>query len=202
MHENGRGVFLLSLRAHGDSTGETDDFGFSARQDVVAAVEWLERHHPGRAIVLFGTSQGAAAMAFAAGELGNRIRGYILECPYQDLKTAVRNRIEIYLPSPLDHVAFCGLLAVAPLFIANVDEISPASAIREVPEDVPVLILAGGADRRARPDEARAIQQSLLSHATLEIFEHGDHSQLFQSDPRRFKAVIGQFIQQATSLSP
>src|SRR5690606_19387304 len=38
--EAGCGVMLISFRAHGDSTGERNDFGYSAQHDVVAAVEW------------------------------------------------------------------------------------------------------------------------------------------------------------------
>src|SRR5260370_13104745 len=36
-------VLLVSLRAHGDSSGEVNDFGYSARRDVVVAVEFLEK---------------------------------------------------------------------------------------------------------------------------------------------------------------
>jgi dipeptidyl aminopeptidase/acylaminoacyl peptidase len=39
----GCSVLLVSLRAHGDSTGEINDFGYSARHDVVATVEFLEK---------------------------------------------------------------------------------------------------------------------------------------------------------------
>ena len=34
-------VLAISLRAHGDSTGEINDFGWSARHDVAAAVDFL-----------------------------------------------------------------------------------------------------------------------------------------------------------------
>src|SRR5262249_49183846 len=90
----GRGcaVLLVSLRAHGDSTGAVNDFGFSARRDVVAAVAFLEKERPGRPILLNGTSMGAAAAIFAAAELGERVGGYVLESPYRDLHQAVRNR--------------------------------------------------------------------------------------------------------------
>src|SRR5262249_39574457 len=46
----GCAVLLVTLRAHGDSTGEVNDFGYSARHDVIAAVTYLEQHHPGRPI--------------------------------------------------------------------------------------------------------------------------------------------------------
>lgn len=82
-------VLMLSLRCHGDSTGEFNDFGYSARHDVLAAVDWLSQHHPEKQIVVWGQSLGSAAAIFAAKQLENRVSGYIFECPYQDLHTAV-----------------------------------------------------------------------------------------------------------------
>jgi hypothetical protein len=38
----GCSVLMITLRAHGDSTGDFNDMGYSTRQDVVAAVEFLE----------------------------------------------------------------------------------------------------------------------------------------------------------------
>src|SRR5581483_2058454 len=90
----GYGVMMISFRCHGDSTGAVNDFGYSARRDVVAAVRWLEEHQPGRPRLVWGFSLGAAAATFAAAELGERVQGYLLECPYRDLFTAVRNRTE------------------------------------------------------------------------------------------------------------
>src|SRR5437016_12545555 len=118
---------MISLRAPGDSTGDFNDIGFSARHDVIAAVEFLERRRPGRPVVVLGVSLGAAAAIFAAGELGHRVQGYILESPYQDLKVAVRNRVETYLPPVVDRLAYQGLLTVGPLVIRELEKISPVS---------------------------------------------------------------------------
>src|SRR5262249_51910158 len=113
----GCSVLMISLRAHGDSTGERNDIGYSARHDVLAAVEFLERQQPGTPILVHGMSLGAAAALFAARELGGRTSGYILESPYQDLKTAVRNRTENTLPPALDWIAYQGLLIVSSIVL-------------------------------------------------------------------------------------
>lgn len=42
----GHPVLLLTVRAHGDSTGDRNDFGFSARREVAAAVAWLDARYP------------------------------------------------------------------------------------------------------------------------------------------------------------
>jgi uncharacterized protein len=185
-------VLLVSARAHGDSTGEFNDIGFGARNDVLAGVAFLESLRPGRPIVVHGMSMGAAAATFAAGELGRRVRGYILESPYRDLRTAVWNRVADALPPLLDAVAYRGLLAIAPLVLSDLDRTAPVEAIAGVPPDVPVLILAGERDRRARPEEARALSDQVEGHGDLLIFPGADHLQMRHVDPDRYRrAVLG-----------
>jgi hypothetical protein len=58
---------------------------------------------------------------------------------------------------------------------------SPDEAISEIPADVPVLILAGGEDPVARPDEARAIRCCRSLPAILQTREGNSlHCQQFQ----------------------
>jgi uncharacterized protein len=149
---HGCGVLMISFRAHGDSTGNFHDVGYSSRRDVIAAVEYLETRRSGRPVVIMGTSLGAAAAVFAANELGQRVQAYILESPYQDLKT-----------------------------------------IGGIPKDVPVLILAGDADRLARPFEAQALFSQVASHGKLVFFPGADHNNLPQSSPELFKRTLLEF---------
>ncbi len=192
--EHGCSVLLISLRAHGDSTGDFDDIGYGARHDVVAAVKFLERRRPGRPIVILGTSMGAAAATFAAEELARRVRGYILESPYLDLRRAVRNRTENELPPVLDLIAYRGLLTVAPLFLPHLAKISPHEAIRRVPVDVPILILAGQEDLSARREEAEALFNRVRSHGALLIFEGAGHLRMMDTDPIRYRRSVLGFI--------
>ena len=190
---HGYAVLMLSMRAHGDSTGEYHDIGWSARQDVWAAVEFLEQRRPGRPIIVSGNSMGSAAAIFAAKELGSRVQGYILESPYQDLKVAVWNRVDMALPPGLSHVAYAGLRTVGPLFLPHLEQISPVNAISGVPEDVPVLILAGDADRHARLHEAQAIVARVASHAKLVVFAGAPHGDLFHSDRKLYERKVLDF---------
>ena len=191
----GHPVLLVSLRAHGDSTGELNDFGYGARHDVAAAVGWLGGRCPGRPVVIWGRSLGSAAAVFAAEELGGRAGGYLLECPYRDLRTAVRNRTREYLPSVLDAVAFAGLDVVAPLVLPDAQKISPAEAIPKVPPSARVLILAGDADRRARPEEARELAERSGGRAELVVIPGGDHLRLAEADPEAYRAVVLGFLE-------
>lgn len=190
----GSGVLLISLRAHGDSTGEFNDIGFGARHDVIAAVASLERRHPGRPIAILGTSLGGAAALFAAEELGHRVAGYILESPYQDLRIAVRNRTANSLPPVLDWIAYRGLLAVAPLVLPHLDRISPHDAIAKGPADIPILILAGDEDISARAEEARALHERARSHAELHLFPGVGYLQMMVLDPARYRKTVFDFL--------
>src|SRR5207244_392971 len=106
--------------------------------DVIAAVEWSEQHHPGRPIVVWGRSLGSAAALFASEELGGRVKGYVLECPYQNLRTAVRNRTRVYLPWLIDSIAYLGLMTMSPLVLSDIDRIAPLEAADGIPEGTPV----------------------------------------------------------------
>jgi pimeloyl-ACP methyl ester carboxylesterase len=185
---------MITLRAHGDSTGEFNDMGYSARHDVAAAVEFLERRLPGNPIIIHGLSMGGAAAVFASKELGDRVRGYILESPYRDLRVAVRNRTANALPPFLDRIAYVGLLVVSPLVLPDLGKVSPIDAVSGIPSNVPVLILAGGEDPVARPDEAQAIFDRLRSHCKLVLFEHAGHMNFPETYPDLYQRAVLGFI--------
>ena len=193
----GYSVLAVSLRAHGDSTGGYDDVGYSARHDVVAAVAYLEQRRLGRPIFIQGTSMGAAAAIYAAGELGNQVSGYILECPYRDIRSAVRNRTNAYLPWPLNATAYAGLNLVGPFFLPEIDRMAPIDRIEEMPATIPVLLMAGGSDTRARPEEVEAIYQRVASHAKFIVFPDVPHCQFFGTCGAAYDHAVLRFFSRA-----
>jgi alpha-beta hydrolase superfamily lysophospholipase len=195
----GCSVLLVSLRAHGDSSGEVNDFGYCARRDVVAAVEFLENERPGRRIIINGTSLGAAAAIFASADLGERVSGYVLESPYRDLHRAVRNRTAVYLPPVLDSIAYTGVALVGPLILPDADRISPINHVGDIPSSVPVLFLSGTRDNRACPSEAQELCDRIASHGRLVLFEGAGHGSLIRADPQRFGEAVTPLLREATA---
>ena len=100
------------------------------------------------------------------------------------------------MPPLLEWVAYRGLLTVAPLVLPELEKIAPREAIAGVPSDVPVLILAGGRDWKARPDEARAIHEKVSVHARLVVFEEADHVRLHATEPKRYERELAGFVQE------
>lgn len=200
--EGGCSVLLISLRAHGDSSGDFHDIGFSARRDVVAAVDFLQERRPDQPIIILGVSLGSAAAIFAAEDLGSRVQGYVLESPYQDLKSAVWNRTQTYLPPSLDRVAYAGLRITAPVILPRFEDISPINAIGQIPANVPVLILSGGKDTLAPPDEAEALFNRLQSHGRMKIYPNAGHHDLIDSDPELYRNDLLGFCAEVARAHP
>jgi len=189
-----RGVAVLapSLRAHGDSSCDENDVGWSARLDVEACVAFLERRVPGARIVVVGTSLGAVAAIYAAPELDHRVSAYVLESPYRDLRSAVRHRLRHFLPVPLDEVAYAGLCFWSHFLLEpDVDDLSPIDRIAAMPRDVPVVFLSGNEDFYAPLAEVEEIRARCPGAARLVRFPGAGHfGGLAAADPERYRGVL------------
>lgn len=188
---------LVTLRAHGDSSGNFCDLGFGSRLDVIAAVEWLEQRRPGKPIVILGQSMGAAAAIFAGHSLRFRVTGYVLDCPYKDLATALRNRTRHYLPPLIEGVAYLGLRAVTPVVLPDCDHIAPINVIGRLPRNTPVLFLAGGKDTRTRLEDIEALYERSPANCRMVVFPDADHLGLLESDPKLYQQSVFEFLRDA-----
>ena len=192
--ERGCAVLLVTLRAHGDSSGDRADFGWSARRDVIAAVDWVRARRPGHRVLINGASLGAAAAVFAAEELGAMVDGYAFECLYQDLETAARTRCEMYLPPILDDFAWNGLRVAARCTWPEFAAIAPVEAIARVPLSASILLLAGGADQHARRAETDALFARVSGRARLVVIGGAPHDRLQAHDPEHYRQALLDWI--------
>lgn len=194
VRERGAAVLFVTLRAHGDSSGDIEDFGWSARHDVIAAVDWLERRRPGRPIRIHGASLGAAAAVFAGAELGERVSSYALACLYEDLPSAARARCRYFLPPIVEDVAYCGLRTAAYCAWSEYEQISPLEAIAKIPRSSSILLLAGGADEYVDRSETDALYNRVADHARLVVIAGAAHDRLQSSDPVAYRRAILQWL--------
>jgi hypothetical protein len=84
-HDEGYGVLLLDLRAHGESEGKYVGFGILDRYDTREWVRYCRERFGGNIrIVLHGTSMGAATVLMALGlpEIQKRVSAVIADCGY------------------------------------------------------------------------------------------------------------------------
>lgn len=180
-------VLSVTLRAHGDSTGYRNDFGYSARHDVIAAVNQLKQRCPDRPLLVWGGSLGTAAAIFAAPAIENEVDGWLLECPYRDLTTTVQQRLTMRLPAPLAQLAWWNLRWAAEFKLPYWREISPLKAAAQFPKNSRVTVLTGERDLRATPLEAKEIATAIGPHTNVVVIPNADHMQLFQRDQEPYR---------------
>jgi alpha-beta hydrolase superfamily lysophospholipase len=190
----GCGALLVTLRCHGDSTGERHDLGYRCAPDVVAAVDFARQRRPDSPIVVQGISMGAASAIFASQTLETRVAGFILESPYRDLRTAIRHRAEAQTPWLVSGFFQRCSSAVARLAAPDVDRVAPIEHIGRIPKGTPVWILTGEADVLARPSEAEALFAKVADHGRLVRFPEAGHVPLIDADPRRYRATMAEFL--------
>jgi pimeloyl-ACP methyl ester carboxylesterase len=190
--ETGGGFLAVTLRSSGDSSGERLDFGWSARADVIAAVEFAERARPGAPLVVIGQSLGAAAAIFAAPELGGRVAGYVLEAPYRDLEKACRDRLRAHLVAPFDALAFASLRLWAPVFLpVGLEQLRPIDHVERFPAGVPALFVAGALDREAPLDDIALLTERCSGSAELAILDARGHRDLWEVDAHHWELWRG-----------
>lgn len=98
-------------------------------------------------------------------------------------------------------MAYAGLLTVSPLVLPDVDEISPLKASADIPASIPVFVLAGEKDSRARPSEARALAARLGNRSKLTIIPGAEHLQLQGAEAHLYRRTILEFLAQLQSKS-
>lgn len=197
----GCSVLPISVRAHGDSEGDRNDIGWSARRDVIAAVEHARGRCAGCAVIVYGSSLGAAATLYAAPELGARVRGYVLVAPFADLRDAVRRRTSRYLPPVVDELAY-GALRLGALFaLPEIDRMRPVDAAARAPRETRALIFAGSADERAPVADARAIA-ARMPNAELVVVPGLDHDALGSLVERPEWSAVATFVRGNASSNP
>jgi len=164
-------VGLVDFRGAGGSEGARTTLGWEEAEDVKAMVDAARARGP-EPVIAYGFSMGAAAVARAIGRLGVRLDGAVMEASYQTLPGAVRRRLVLMgLPaSPLSETL---------VFWGGVDSGFNGFALRPVDDvratSVPLLLLHGEQDRRAPPEDGKALAAAAGAGVELVVLPRTGH---------------------------
>lgn len=188
-------ILAVTLRAHGDSTGEINDIGWSARRDVIAGVDYLKQAYGNRPIAVFGRSMSSAASIFAARELGDQVDGYWLEQPYNSLESAAWRRLNQQLPPVFNSVALMGMkMWSSALLPVSLSEIAPVRCVCDIPEACPLVILSGDADSNLPLEDVNEVFEKVRDRAKLVIFKGAGHIAMPESNPALYERELDEFL--------
>ncbi|MBC8106341.1 MAG: alpha/beta fold hydrolase [Anaerolineae bacterium] len=145
---HGYNVLVFDFRGHGESDGQLTSLGDLERQDVLAAVHWLQDQHPrqARRILGLGVSTGAAALLAAAVDsspAGQSIDAVAVFEGFDELRGLGRSVATSRFLPPLSWIADrVGLVLASAQVGTDLVHFSPANSIKQLwPR--PLLVIHG-----------------------------------------------------------
>lgn len=190
----GYSVLLFDFQSHGESEGDAITFGYRERLDVLAAVAYLRAVAPGNRIGVVGVSMGGAATLLAAREL--HIDALVIEQVYPTIEEALDDRLRLHL-GPAGALLSPMLEREMELHLGlDVAQLRPIDHIRDV--HVPLLILAGDADRHTTLAQSRMLFAAASEPKQLWIVPGAGHVDLQtvarEEYARRVVAFLGPLL--------
>lgn len=193
MYQRGISNLLIDLGAHGTAKRPTTGLGWPERHEIIACCEWIKQKNPNAVILLNGSSMGAAASAFAAGERPELIDGIILDSAYNSLERAISGWWSLFGPPFLGLLMRPANLMAKYLVGYNLDNAVVSKSLTK--STCPVLVLHGEADGIAFPEEAKVNIAALEDRAHVVWFPNMRHSEGRWEMPNEYFKAIETFLE-------
>lgn len=160
-HDLGLSCLLVDFRGSGESSASHTTLGMHESKDVAAAFHYIRDRLPGRRIILFGQSMGAAAILRAIRTDATIVPdAIVLESVFDSMLRTAMNRFSM-MRMPAFPNAHLLLFWGGRQFGFNAFRHNPAVYARSV--TCPSLIFQGSTDARARPQDARRVFDAVSS---------------------------------------
>ncbi len=186
---------LFDFPGHGTSPGARTGLGWSERHDVVKALAELKRRAPGLPIIVWGSSMGAAALAFGCREANVVPDAMILDSCYSQLKVAAGGWWTFiggaWLRRFLRPTTW-----LTPLYLdVPLARVDVAEALRAI-SPPRVLIVHGDADTLAPLSEAERNHQACPG-SELAVFPGRNHAEARWLDPAEYRRRVMSFLDES-----
>lgn len=191
LHQAGFSVFLFDFRAHGESGGHFKTFGLGEHEDAKAALKVLKERTGVTKTAVIGFSLGAAASVLGPHPLD--VDAYVLEALFPTIEAAVANRIELYL-GPFASWTHPLLSRQIPLRTGiPLKSLRPMDVIGSI--RAPIFLIAGAEDRRATPEEARRLFETIRDpRKQFWLVTQASHTNYHAAQPAAYERKILQFL--------
>lgn len=153
LHRHGFSVLLFDFQAHGESPGRNIAFGHLESLDARAAFGYLRQRTPGERIGVVGLPLGGAAAIVSEPPLD--ADAMVLEAVYSSFSKAVENRLTMRLGTFGRYLEPMLTWQVNPRLGFDPAVLQPAQRITRL--HVPMLLIAGDADKHASLDEMKLL---------------------------------------------
>jgi pimeloyl-ACP methyl ester carboxylesterase len=190
LNEQGYGVLLIDLQAHGETPGDRITFGARESEDVEAAIAYLRNAFPGERLGAIGVSLGAAAIVLAKHPL--RLDAVVLESLHPTMREAVENRLRLHLGQFGPMLAPLLLWQISPRLGMSPGELDPISRIGDL--NAPVLLVSGTDDHHTTVPETERLFDAARQPKELWIVPGGGHFNMHSYAGKEYENRISVFF--------
>jgi uncharacterized protein len=188
LHGRGLTVLLFDFQAHGESPGQRITFDHLEALDARAAFDFLRRRAIAERIGVIGVSLGGAAAVLG----GLPADAMVLEAVYADFGKAVENRLLLRLGTMGRYLEPLLTWQVGPRLGFDPGQLRPADRMAGL--HMPVLLVAGDADRHATLDEAKLLYARASQPKELWVVPGAGHVDFHGYAPEAYERRIVAFF--------
>ena len=192
-YKRGYSVLLFDLRNHGESDRAHTTLGILESQDVAAASQFVRAKAPGRPQLLWGVSMGAATALLAVRDYGG-FAGVVSDSSFPSFRETIEHHVRLLFRIPSFPVANLIVWLTGVRMHIDPDSGNVEEAVRHF-GNVPVLFIAGSADRRMPPGVAKRLydaNQSSLKQ--LLVVPGASHGEAFTTDRAGYLDAVFKFF--------
>jgi len=180
-------VFLFDFRSFGKSEGSYTTAGYLEKNDIIGAINYLEKEKNLTKIGLYGFSMGGAVALMSSNE---NVKAIVTDSAYARLSNMVNHMYGPFfiLKHPLSYLTkLYGLMFLG----LNVDDINPVDDIKNL--RIPILLIHGDNDSQIPVDEAYSLHDA-NKKSEIWIVKGAEHGMAHYNNRKEYEnKVVGFF---------
>jgi fermentation-respiration switch protein FrsA (DUF1100 family) len=191
LHQAGYNVLMFNLRAHGTSEGKYVTFGVFEKEDLLGAIDFLNREKGIDKVAILGFSMGAGVTMIVAA-LSKRISTIILDGVFFRFRSTVHAALRQRLPNPIAHV-LSQLFILGGTLLTNTRmyQVSPILWAKHL-DPIPVLFIHSQHDHFVSLEEVQRLAADLKGEYAIWVAEGCQHREGFSKHPAVYmEQVLG-----------
>jgi fermentation-respiration switch protein FrsA (DUF1100 family) len=197
LHTAGFNVLMFDFRAHGRSGGQRVTYGMYEKEDLLAAIDYLNTTYGVSSVGLYGISMGAAT-AIITATLDSRVKVLVVDSASGRLTRTIAGwwHTKTGLPIPVAREMARWTLASASIRTnGRLDQTDPLRWVRHL-EKRPILYIFGGDDPLIDPTERDQMIAATPGVHEVKIVEGVGHRGAYDADPVRYMAWVTEWFEQ------